>query len=344
MAKKRKTQRKKQKQSFGYSAELIGILLVLIGILGFGFGPIGELIKEFAMFLTGEWWALLLVYTLVMGVLMIFKRQLPNFFTSRLVGIYIAFIVLLVFTHYSFIKAYEPGEIMKHTMEGFQARVESMKNATGAFSSGLSSISIGGGIIGAAFAYLFASLFGIVGTIIVLVALAIFAIILIFDVDFGAMFRSLKDGLDERRVADDDEDEEDEEPRKSRFKLFGGKKKYDDEEDELEDEIPNSMKGKVNVTSPVTVSTELKQETLPVVEPEPVATKRGVYTLPSINLLDEIPYIDGINYFRLVFTTETVEEMKQIIELAKLKLEGDTLTKTFKGESHTRGNFKKQLP
>lgn len=291
MAKKRKTQKKKQKQSFGYSAELIGILLVLIGILGFGFGPIGKLLKEFALFLVGEWWALLLVYTLIMGVLMIFRRKLPNFFTSRLIGIYIAFIVILVATHFEFIKKFEPSEIMKNTMDNLQGRIKSMEDAAGAFTSGLSSISIGGGIIGAAFAYVFASLFGNVGTIIVLVALAIFAIILTFDVDFGALFASLKNGLDERRAYDDeDEEEEDEEPRKSKFKLFGGKKNRDeDDEEDLEEAIPNTMKDKVNIASPVTVSTELKQETLPVVDPVPVATNRGVYTLPSINLLDEIP-------------------------------------------------------
>jgi hypothetical protein len=74
MAKKRKTQKKQQKQSFGYSAELIGILLVLIGILGFGFGTVGTLIKEFAIFLVGEWWALILVFTFIMGLIMLFQR------------------------------------------------------------------------------------------------------------------------------------------------------------------------------------------------------------------------------------------------------------------------------
>ena len=289
MAKKRKTQ-KKQKQSFGYSAELIGILLVLIGILGFGFGSVGALIKEFALFLVGEWWALLLVYLLIMGVIMIFKRQLPNFFSTRLIGIYIAFIVLLVATHYEFIKNFEPNEIINNTLKGLQDRIASMGSTTGALSSGLSSHAIGGGLIGAAAAWAFASLFGSVGTIIVLIALGIFAIILIFDVDFGALFMSIKNGIDERKEQYTDDDDDDDESKKSKFSLFGGKKRVeDDNDDDLEDEIPTSMKEKVNLTTPVTVSTELKQETLPVVEPTPVATNRGVYTLPSINLLDEIP-------------------------------------------------------
>ena len=236
MAKKRKTQKKKQTQSFGYSAELIGILLVLIGILGFGFGTVGNLIKEFAMFLVGEWWALILIYTLVMGVLMVFRRQLPNFFSIRLVGIYIAFIVILVATHFSFIKAYEPDKIINATMESFKLRVASMSGNSGLFASGLSDHAIGGGIIGALFSWGFASLFDSTGTIIVLVALSIFAIILIFNVDFGAMFSSLKNGLDERRIEDEDDDELEEEPKKSKFKLFGGKKdKVTDEPDDEEE-------------------------------------------------------------------------------------------------------------
>ena len=171
MAKKRKTQKKKQTQCFGYSSELIGILLVLIGILGFGFGTVGNLIKEFAMFLVGEWWSLIIVYTLVMGILMVFRRQLPNFFSVRLIGIYIAFIVVLVATHFSFIKAYEPDKIINATMESFKLRVASMNGNAGLFASGLSDHAIGGGIIGALFSWGFASLFDSTGTIIVLFAL-----------------------------------------------------------------------------------------------------------------------------------------------------------------------------
>ena len=43
--------KKQEKKEVSYSVELIGILLILIGIIGFGFGPVGLLIKKFAMFL-----------------------------------------------------------------------------------------------------------------------------------------------------------------------------------------------------------------------------------------------------------------------------------------------------
>ena len=60
MAKKKKS-RKSQKKELNYSVELIGLLLILLGILGFGFGLLGALIKKFAMFLIGEWWAIILL-------------------------------------------------------------------------------------------------------------------------------------------------------------------------------------------------------------------------------------------------------------------------------------------
>jgi hypothetical protein len=62
MAKKKKTSKKQEKKEFSYSAELIGILLIVIGILGLGFGPVGIIIKKFSMFLVGEfWWSILIL-------------------------------------------------------------------------------------------------------------------------------------------------------------------------------------------------------------------------------------------------------------------------------------------
>ena len=62
-----------------------------------------------------------------------------------------------------------------------------------------------------------------------------------------------------------------------------------------------------------------------------------------LNLLDEIPNIKGINYFRIVFTTETLEEIKQILNIASKKIAGILSDSSFDGTKHTRGNFRKQL-
>ena len=58
---KRKRQ-KKEKKSFAYANELIGLLLILLSVTGLGsFGVVGSLIKKFAIFMFGTWSVLLLV-------------------------------------------------------------------------------------------------------------------------------------------------------------------------------------------------------------------------------------------------------------------------------------------
>ena len=49
MAKKKKS-KEESKENFQYSVELTGLILILLGIIGFGFGPVGSYVKKFAMF------------------------------------------------------------------------------------------------------------------------------------------------------------------------------------------------------------------------------------------------------------------------------------------------------
>jgi len=103
MAKKKKT-KDESANKFEYSVELTGLLLILIGLIGFGFGPAGVIIKEFAMFLLGEWWFCTLILVLILGIYMLIKRKLPNFFTAKLIGLYLILIVILVLSHMTFVK------------------------------------------------------------------------------------------------------------------------------------------------------------------------------------------------------------------------------------------------
>ena len=70
MAKKKKS-KEDSGNKFEYSVELTGLILILIGLIGFGFGPVGALIKQFAMFLLGEWWYFTLMLVLILGVHML---------------------------------------------------------------------------------------------------------------------------------------------------------------------------------------------------------------------------------------------------------------------------------
>ena len=100
MAKKKKS---KESNNQGMSVELTGLLLILIGIIGFGFGYVGMIIKEFAMFLLGSWWIVFVIYLLLVGLYMLFKRKMPKFFSSRLIGFYLIMVVILVASHFTFL-------------------------------------------------------------------------------------------------------------------------------------------------------------------------------------------------------------------------------------------------
>ena len=294
MAKKKKTSKEKEKSQFNYSAEMIGLLLILIGILGFGFGPVGALIKKFAMFLVGELWLLIQLVVLFMGGYMLLKRKLPEFFTSRLIGFYILIIVVLVGAHFGFINAYEPNQIITKTMDSYQSRISTMGTNASIFTSGQESINIGGGIIGGGIAFVLDTLFGKVGAIIVLVALTIFGIVLMFDVNLSDVLNDVREKLlsIKERASDDEEDEEDDELEEGPISLR-----------ELSNVDTNSLTIKEEAlaatthvpVTPVTVASMIKEETAPLPSLEPVATKRGIYTLPNINLLDEVPKQKNVN-------------------------------------------------
>lgn len=63
----------------------------------------------------------------------------------------------------------------------------------------------------------------------------------------------------------------------------------------------------------------------------------------TLNLLDYIKSIQGINYFRIVFTTETKEEIYKVLTAAKDAITNKNSDSIFDGSKHTKGNFKKQL-
>ena len=286
MAKKKKTSKEKEKNEFNYSVELIGLLLIVIGIIGFGFGIVGAMIKKFAMFLVGEWWAFILVIILFMGFYMLIKRKLPNFFTSKLLGLYILTIVILTGAHFNFITKFEPKEIISKTMESYKARIATMGTSASIFTSGQSNIDVGGGIIGAGCSFALATMFGATGTIIVLVALVIFSLVMLFDINIGDLLINIKAKLPQRKHRYEDDDDEDDEESVE----IPEEHSYVKEEKAYENVRENTT-----ITTPVSISTELKEERVMPVQQAAVATNRGVYTLPSISLLDDIQKNSKVN-------------------------------------------------
>ena len=65
---KKKQKKDKDKKGFAYSNEIIGLLIILISIIGIGgYGPAGNFVRAFAIFLVGNIYLLLLILTLIAG-------------------------------------------------------------------------------------------------------------------------------------------------------------------------------------------------------------------------------------------------------------------------------------
>ena len=209
MAKKKK---KKDSNNNGYSVELTGLILILIGIIGFGFGIVGNLLKQFAMFLAGIWWFIILSILIILGIYMLYKRKMPKFSDQKLIGIYIFIIILLVASHFEFINQTDSAkDIIAETYNNFMERISTMNANNSLHSTGISTVIIGGGFIGALFASALYACVGKTGTIVILVLLGIFASVLTFDVNLSLIFKKIfgifkfkkKDKIDNNNETDE---------------------------------------------------------------------------------------------------------------------------------------------
>ncbi len=157
MAKKKKRKEEKKK-STGYSTELVGLLFIITAIIGFcAYGPLGALIRSFFIFVFGAWYGLLFLALFIVGVYMIVKRSKPNFFTSKLFGLYIIIIGILMMAHTSYLS--------QNDLKGFDVVTETITNFLDATTKVRSAQ--GGGIIGAIFSLISVNLVDLKGTTIV---------------------------------------------------------------------------------------------------------------------------------------------------------------------------------
>lgn len=178
---KKKVSKEESKQEFPYKRELQGLFLILIGVLGFGkFGPVGRIIKNFAIFLFGNWYSLFLIICLLVGSILLIKRKSPNYFNARIVGLYTILIAILIFSHIEYIK--------DNDLQGIEILKVTVNNLTGSFSNVNLIKYTGGGIIGGLLATLFVSLFDIMGTYIICAVLAIFGVIMLFNITLLDVF------------------------------------------------------------------------------------------------------------------------------------------------------------
>lgn len=288
MAKRKKS--KESKSSPTYSVELTGLILILIGIIGMGFGIIGNFIKQFMMFLAGEFWFVILFGVLILGISMLFKRKLPKFFSSRLIGIYILFAIILVLGHFELLKKTNGfSDLMDVTYNNYMTRIGTMEESSSILSSGSSSIVIGGGLIGALLAGGLKAAFSLTGTKIVLVVLGIFSFILIFNITLSDILNKFV-SLFKR---DNDDDEKENVKNKKEYIIEGdelvGIKNVKDKDEPTEKEkiVITSIDDLKNINTP---EKNIKESfDVNPIETDEGASNPSVYRLPKFDLLTPTP-------------------------------------------------------
>lgn len=264
MAKKKK-QKIEENTGFKYKKECMGILVLVLSILGLGNkGIVGGVIKKFAIFLFGNWWAAFLILSICLSLYLIGKREKPNYFTGRLIGVYSLIFAILLFSHINYI-----------TTNNIKTDIitETYNNIAVAYDTDSEIRNTGGGMLGALFTFAFVPLFDIEGTYIVIIIIASFGLIMLFDLTLSDCISTIF----------------------SPFKrIFRKKEKEDDEEDnasvkDITPSVKEPLKDNKVVITSVEDYLEKKQEVKE--EPKETIIEPSIegdtpYVKPSINLLN----------------------------------------------------------
>lgn len=181
---KKKRKRKRSNKSNLLKYELLGLLFIFLGIFGSGASAISDgaipgWLENFFRFFIGIWYFVASVFLLIIGIVLLIKRRYPDFFTRKMVGFYILFAGILLFTH---VQTYEP---ILRSNEEISILASTWDNIISYVSGQVSTGHIGGGMVGAillAFTYY---LFSYTGTIIVSVFSALIGILFITEISLG---------------------------------------------------------------------------------------------------------------------------------------------------------------
>ena len=261
---KRKKKKNTDEKSVKFSVEITGLIFILIGIIGLGvFGPVGNIIKKFVIFLFGAYYNVLIAIILVLGCYMLFKRKLPNFFSGRLIGFYLLLLSGLSLAHMNYM---QPGtklpDVINNSMDVYL-------NVIGDNYIGLSQT--GGGIIGLVGSWCFVSLLDKIGSYIIITVIVIFALILLFNVSFSDILDKIQELIRKRK---------DKPAKEKKQKEIYDQEEEDDEQDKIvirsTEELKKYHSGE-----------EVKSESTPVqpVAEVPIININSNYRLPK---LDEV--------------------------------------------------------
>lgn len=207
--------RRKKLKNIKFPIELLGILLIVIGIIGFlGYNAniVGKYVKGAGMLLMGSLYFVFLAILIIIGGYMIVKGKRPKYLTLKTIGASLFFIGVLSLAQLSLSKlelnkSLEIGENIKIAWDAFLVNLNNKE------------VFAGGGMIGIFFVLLFNKLLGDIGSIIVIALVMFIGLVLFSNFSILDLIESKRDKVKNKREDDDEDDEDDEEEEITNGKL-----------------------------------------------------------------------------------------------------------------------------
>lgn len=284
---KRKKKKSKKTSSIEISIELYAILIIFITIIGLGkLGPVGKIITSFSLFLTGSAYMLFLILMLVLGVYIFIKKEWPDFFTTKMLGLYLFIIGLLTFMHWDFISQNNGNAslIFRETLDCLVKGFNSIM-ATGTVSDMLS---VGGGIIGGVFALIFSKLFSLLGMKIATILFIVVGLCMFTGFSISE-FLSEKVTLAKSHKKENKQEESDSSGQPIHKDIFANKKVKISNGNEIEEEPEKPKIKSIDELKKVNAQPPEEQAANQIQEPEKekVDVTNPQYKLPPLDLLNK---------------------------------------------------------
>lgn len=284
---KRKKKKSKKTSSIEISIELYAILIIFITIIGLGkLGPVGKIITSFSLFLTGSAYMLFLILMLVLGVYIFIKKEWPDFFTTKMLGLYLFIIGLLTFMHWDFISQNNGNAslIFRETLDCLVKGFNSIM-ATGTVSD---MVSVGGGIIGGVFALIFSKLFSLLGMKIATILFIVVGLCMFTGFSISE-FLSEKVTLAKSHKKENKQEESDSSDQPIHKDIFANKKVKISNGNEIEEEPEKPKIKSIDELKKVNAQPPEEQVVNQIQEPEKekVDVTNPQYKLPPLDLLNK---------------------------------------------------------
>ena len=248
-------------------------------LLGFSFCGVFSKLAGSSDFLSFKFCMFYGISIVILGIYAFLKKDWPDFFTTKMLGLYLFIIGFLTFMHWDFIAENNGNAslIFRETLDCLVKGFNSLMN-TGVVSD---MVSVGGGIIGGVFALIFSKLFSILGMKIVTIILIIVGICMFTGFSISDFIRERITLAKEHKETKDTHNQETDEHHANNPLLTDKKVKISNG-NEIEEEVEKPKIKSIDELKKMTPEQETPKEQ--VEEKEEVKEEKKDYTNPSYQL------------------------------------------------------------